>query len=79
MRILKKAGVVLQFKDGWALAELYPEAIRARISQQQGNGQKAVSTGKRRKKRKQAKAKKEAPSAQSVKPEIKVQEMAMAS
>jgi hypothetical protein len=79
MRLLKKAGVVLQFKDGWALAELYPEAIRARISQQQGNESKTPASGKKRKKRKQAKAKKDAPSAHSAKPEVKVQEMAKAS
>jgi len=29
---LKKAGDVLQFKDGWALAEFYPETLRARIA-----------------------------------------------
>lgn len=29
---LKAAGDVLQFKDGWALAEFYPESLRARIT-----------------------------------------------
>lgn len=31
---LKKAGDLLQFKDGWALAELYPESLRARIAKE---------------------------------------------
>lgn len=35
LRGMKKAGIVLQFKDGWGLAELYPAAIRARIAQQE--------------------------------------------
>lgn len=76
LRILKAANTVLQFKDGWALAELYPEAIRARISQQQ-DGPKAP--GKKRKKRKKAKAKKESPAIRSSKPEVKLQEMPKAS
>jgi hypothetical protein len=70
LRGMKKAGIVLQFKDGWGLAELYPAAIRARINQQQEN-----HTKKRRKKkdRKQAHAKKEIPISS------KVQEMTKAS
>jgi hypothetical protein len=35
LRNLKKAGVVLQFRDGWGLAELYPEGIRSRLAQQE--------------------------------------------
>jgi hypothetical protein len=31
---MKDAGVLLQFKDGWGLAELYPEHLRNRIAQE---------------------------------------------
>jgi hypothetical protein len=31
---LKTSGDVLQFKDGWALAEFYPESLRARIAKE---------------------------------------------
>jgi hypothetical protein len=29
---LKTAGAVLRFKDGWGLAELYPESLRSRLA-----------------------------------------------
>jgi hypothetical protein len=31
---LQEAGVVLRFKEGWALAEFYPESLRNRIAEQ---------------------------------------------
>jgi hypothetical protein len=31
---LRKVGEVLRFKDGWALAEFYPESLRNRIAEQ---------------------------------------------
>jgi hypothetical protein len=40
---LKASGEVLRFKDGWALAEFYPESLRARIA-------KDVEPKRRRKK-----------------------------
>jgi hypothetical protein len=46
LRILKKAGTVLQFKDGWGLAELYPESIRSRLSQSQESSPKTKRRGR---------------------------------
>jgi hypothetical protein len=31
---LKAAGAVLRFKDGWGLAELYPETLRSRLAKE---------------------------------------------
>jgi hypothetical protein len=42
---LKAAGEVLKFKDGWALAELYPENLRNRIAKEQ-NGKAAPKRAK---------------------------------
>lgn len=55
LRLLKRAGAVLQFKDGWGLAELYPEAIRARINQQD-NGSKPQTKSKKQKRKAKATA-----------------------
>jgi hypothetical protein len=70
LRLLKKAGVVLQFKDGWGLAEHVPEAIRSRMAQQENESKKPAKKVKR-KTRKQPTAK--------TKQEAKVQEMPKAS
>ena len=43
---LKAAGDVLKFNDGWALAELYPESFRSRISAQQGEARAAVKVAR---------------------------------
>jgi hypothetical protein len=51
---LKDRGEVLRFKDGWALAEHYPEALRQRLSQ---NGEKK-KPNKRKGKGKKAAAQK---------------------
>jgi hypothetical protein len=45
---LKTAGHVLQFKDGWALAEFYPESLRARIAKD-AEPKKKPAKGKRKK------------------------------
>jgi hypothetical protein len=47
LRKLKKADLVLQFRDGWGLAELYPEGIRNRLAQQD-NGPKRTAKAKRK-------------------------------
>jgi hypothetical protein len=39
---LKAAGEVLRFKDGWALAELYPEHIRSAVAAENGKPKKAA-------------------------------------
>lgn len=78
LRSLKKAGIVLQFKDGWALAELYPEAIRNRIAQQE-NGSKKSTTKKKKVAKKVPKAKTATPVAPASKPDVKIQEMPKAS
>ena len=75
LRLLKKAGTVLQFKDGWGLAEHVPEAIRSRMAQQENESKKPAKKVKRRA-RKQPSAKvKPVPASQS----SKIQEMAKAS
>jgi hypothetical protein len=72
LRTLQKGGFVLKFKDGWALAEHYPEALRSRLGQQEnGPGKKSTKKTKRRKR-----AKRSAPES---KQEPKVQEMPKAS
>jgi hypothetical protein len=48
---LKSNGEVLRFKDGWALAEFYPENLRVRLSQAKN---KAKPKGKKSKKSKKA-------------------------
>jgi hypothetical protein len=82
LRGLKKAGVVLQFKDGWGLAELYPAAIRARILQQ-GNEPKKASKKKakksRRKRGPEANANKRSSADQGSETGPKIQEMPKAS
>ena len=82
LRSLKKAGVVLQFKDGWGLAELYPAAIRARILQQ-GNEPKKASKKKpkkpRRKRDSEASAKKRSSTDEGNESGPKLQEMPKAS
>ena len=50
---LKEAGVVLRFKEGWDLAESYPDHLRARI----GKDASASSKPKPKKKRRRSKAK----------------------
>lgn len=52
LRNLKKAGVVLQFKDGWGLAELYPAAIRNRLAQQEKGSKPAKKAKASKRKRK---------------------------
>ncbi len=47
LRSMKKAGTVLQFNDGWGLASLYPEGIRARMAKQKSKTKAPVR--KRRK------------------------------
>jgi hypothetical protein len=47
---LKDAGEVLRFPDGWALAQFYPEGLRARISKQKSK------RGRPRKVKRQAEA-----------------------
>jgi hypothetical protein len=76
LRILKNAGVALQYADGWGLAEHVPEAIRSRMAQQESASKKSAKKAKR-KTRKQPVAKaKPAPASQA---DIKVQEMPKAS
>jgi hypothetical protein len=58
---LKAAGDVLQFKDGWALAEFYPESLRARIANE-AEPKKKRGKGKKTAKNK-AEAKAEKPTA----------------
>jgi hypothetical protein len=61
LKRLKDSGVLLRFEDGWGLAELYPESLRSRLSQ---NGKPA----NKRKPAKRAKAKK-SPSPEAVVPQ----------
>jgi hypothetical protein len=51
LRALTKAGIVLQFKDGWALAELYNPQLRARLAQQNNAPKKSAKKGRRKAKR----------------------------
>lgn len=44
---LKTAGDVLQFKDGWALAEFYPESLRAKIAKDAEPKKKATKPKKK--------------------------------
>jgi hypothetical protein len=59
---MKSNGELLQFKDGWALAEFYPQHIRASLSQQTGAKGKAAKK-KATKTHKNPKSAKTAPSA----------------
>jgi hypothetical protein len=79
LRSLKKAGTVLQFKDGWGLAELYPESIRSRIAQQENSPKKKASSKKKKAARKTAKAKAKNDTVPPPPKEPKVQEMPKAS
>ncbi|HYL35073.1 MAG TPA: hypothetical protein VEV17_04075 [Bryobacteraceae bacterium] len=83
LRLLKKAGVVLLFKDGWGLAEHVPEAIRTRLAQQEGVSKKVARKGRgpnRKPKSSQAKRKKEAANTPPAsRPDVKFQEMPKAS
>ena len=76
LRSLKKAGVVLQFKDGWGLAELYPAAIRNRLTQQESPTKKGRNKRRKAKKVKQTQVRaKESQAPQSAEPDRKLQEM----
>ena len=76
LRNLKSAGVVLQFKEGWALAELYPESLRSRLAQQESNG-KATNKKKKARRAKRQKAGKTEQNA--AKNETNIQELPKAS
>jgi hypothetical protein len=78
LRILKKAGVVLQYADGWGLAEHVPEAIRSRMAQQQNESKKSTGKTKRKARKQPANKAKVTPLSQSPNPEAPP-EMAKAS
>ena len=46
LKRLKESGELLRFKDGWALAELYPEHLRNRISKERKPARKKSKTKK---------------------------------
>jgi hypothetical protein len=77
LRKFQKTGVVLKFKDGWALAEHYPESLRNRLAQQE-NGSKKKGTAKA-KKRKPGRPPKTTSAGPSAKQEPQIQEMPKAS
>jgi hypothetical protein len=52
LKRLKDTGVLLRFKEGWGLAENYPEHLRAKIAQQS----KQINTSKGRKKKSKGRA-----------------------
>lgn len=54
---LRTNGEVLRFKDGWGLAEFYPENLRARIVQETGKTQSRKRSQKAKASKKDAKAK----------------------
>jgi len=54
---LKKDGTVLQFKEGWDLADAYPESFRQRLANNKGT---ATANGKKRKLGGKAKARSKA-------------------
>lgn len=60
---MKSSGDVLRFKDGWALAEFYPESLRSRLGQD-ANPKKGAA----KKKAKKAKKGKKAPKTVSAAP-----------
>ena len=49
---LKKVGVVLRFKEGWDLAESYPEHLRAKILEKTRSSPKATPKKRRRRPKK---------------------------
>jgi hypothetical protein len=77
---MKSNGELLQFKDGWALAEFYPQHIRASLSQQTGSKAKpAKKKGKKTQKTtKSAKAAPSVPQKPSDGLEQRVEEFALA-
>jgi hypothetical protein len=57
MHRMKGEGELLQFKDGWGLAELYPESLRLRIGVKESKDVRPAKGGKKTRKSPQRKGK----------------------